>query len=125
MAVYHLNYHTLEGNVGQDATVGQTANGEYYTRWTLANTQGDKTNSYNCVMWGENKAKIAPRITKGTKIVVVGSTTLDSYTPKGGGDLRYSLAMNVQSVSIPKDQAGASTPAAENDDTDLDDELDL
>ena len=31
MAVYHLNYHTLEGNVGQDATVGQTANGEYYS----------------------------------------------------------------------------------------------
>lgn len=125
--VYHINSCTIEGNVGRDATVGQTSGGETYTRWSFANTQGEKTEWFSCVMFGENRAKIAPAITKGAKLVLVGRIGLDTYTTQEG-ETRTNLSMNVQSVSLPpRDRSaavdGAPAPASEGEDDG--DELDF
>ena len=106
---YHINSCTIEGNVGRDATVGQTAGGETYTRFSLANTQGEKTEWFSCVMFGEGRAKIAPAIVKGAKLVVVGRVGLDTYTSKEG-ETMTNLSLNVQAVSLPqRDRNAAAT----------------
>ena len=130
MAVYHINEWFVEGNVGADATTGTTKGGDMYTRFSIANTQGDRTNWVSCVMWGEGRASLAPRIRKGMKVVVVGNASIDSWTPTEGenaGREVSKLACNVRTISLPREASGGSAEpqmetfsATDDDEDDLD-----
>jgi single-strand DNA-binding protein len=97
---YQINQAFIEGNVGRDATTGKTKNDDTYTRWSVANTQGEKTIWVSCVMFGEERSKLAPGIVKGAKVVVSGRIDLDTYK-NADGEERAGLSMVVNSISLP------------------------
>lgn len=108
---YQINQAFIEGNVGRDATTGSTKNGDTYTRWSVANTQGDKTIWVSCVMFGEERAKLAPAIVKGSKVVVSGKIDLDTYQ-NADGETKAGLSMIVNSISLPPRAAGSGSASA-------------
>lgn len=128
MATYHLNSCTIEGNVGRDATVGQSKSGETFIRFSIANNRGEETTWFNGVMWGANRENLAQYILKGRKIVVIGAVSLSTYTPEGETCEQTRLAINVRELSLPSrcpgDEAIVATGTGE-DVEDLDEELDI
>lgn len=80
-----LNQITLVGNLGKDAEV--TKVGEHtVTKFSIATTDGwgknETTNWHNCVAW--NKDKVAPYLTKGSKVGITGRLEYREWTAKDG-----------------------------------------
>ena len=67
---------TIAGNIGKDAQVRTTQNGDKITGWTVAVEAGfgqnKKTLWFDCSWFGGRGEKVAPYLTKGGKVTVSG-----------------------------------------------------
>ena len=88
-----MNKAMITGNVGRDAELRYTGNGQPVCSFSLASneTWKDKTGEkqqetqwHNCVIWGTRAEGLAPHITKGTHAAVVGKIKYRKYTGKDG-----------------------------------------
>ena len=81
-----INRITLCGNVGQDAELRQTQNGQPYCYFRMATHESYKdvtgmwqksTEWHSCKVWGSSANRAAAQLTKGVKVYVEGQ--LKSY----------------------------------------------
>ena len=67
---------TIAGNIGKDATLRRTQNGDPVLGWSVAveerNGQDKRTLWFDCSLWGKRGEALAQYLTKGTRVAVSG-----------------------------------------------------
>jgi single-strand DNA-binding protein len=103
-----LNVITVAGNLGRDAELRYTSNGEAYANFSIADSPGkDKpTIWWRCKLWGKPAESLSPYLIKGTMVTVTGPGTEITWTDKGGQE-RTSLEINVSDIAV---QGGSEEP---------------
>lgn len=90
------------GHLGRDAelkVVGGTPLAEFSLAVTTKRKNGDSTAWYRCSLFGARAERLAPHLTKGKAVFVMGELVPREY--KGRNDeLRTSLDVNVQTVQF-------------------------
>ena len=98
-----MNNLSAIGNIGRDAEVRFTTNGDAITSFSFALTSGygDKsiTSWINASVFGKRGQSLAPMLLKGTKIGITGELTNRPYTSKDGTE-KYSLECRVSDVTL-------------------------
>lgn len=112
-----MNRLTFIGNLGNDATVKEV-NSKTVINFSIAHTekwkdaQGnlkEKTTWLACARWGDNAA-VAPYLTKGTKVAVVGDVEAEAYK-NAAGEAMATLKMNVRELELLGSATGATQAA--------------
>lgn len=98
----NLSLWTGMGHLGRDAEL-KVAGGSPLAEFSLAVTtkrKGDQSTAwYRCQLWGTRAEKLAPHLTKGKAVLVVGELVPREY--KGRNDeMRTSLDVNVQTIQF-------------------------
>lgn len=77
---------TVAGNVGKDAVVRTTQQGDKVTSWSVAveerNGQEKRTIWFDCSLWGKRGETLAQYLTKGSKVAVAGELSTREYDGK-------------------------------------------
>lgn len=80
---------TIAGNVGKDAELRRTGNGDAVLGFSLAvdngkDKSGNKRDStwFDCSIWGKRAESLERHITKGTKLVLTGRPTCREHNGK-------------------------------------------
>ena len=98
-----MNVLNAIGNVGKDAEVRFTGNGDAIASFSFALTSGygDKqiTTWLNCNLWGKRAETLAPMLLKGTKIGITGELTNRPYKAKDGTE-KTSLEVRINDVTL-------------------------
>jgi len=98
-----MNVLNAIGNVGKDAEIRFTSNGDAVAQFSFALTSGygDKaiTTWLNCNVWGKRAETLAPMLLKGTKIGITGELTNRPYTDKQGNE-KHSLEVRISDVTL-------------------------
>lgn len=83
-----MNTGFFTGNVGRDAELRHASNGDPVANFPLAvetgTRQTPKTMWIDCSVWGKRAEKLAPYLTKGKKVAVLGRISQDNYTKRDG-----------------------------------------
>jgi len=95
MASY--NSCTLIGNVGRDAEMRFSPNGQAKTEFSMATTRSWKkdgeweeaTTWHNCVVWGEKGERVAEWARKGMQVLVVGRIENRSWDDEKTGTKKF------------------------------------
>lgn len=76
----------ISGNIGKDAEVRSTTNGDKVTSWTVAvedRTGKEKSTMwFDCTLWGKRGESLAPYLTKGGKVSVSGELSTREHNGK-------------------------------------------
>jgi single-strand DNA-binding protein len=76
----------VAGNIGKDAEVRNTTNGDKVTSWTVAvedRTGKEKgTIWFDCTLWGKRGESLAQYLTKGSKVCVSGELSTREHNGK-------------------------------------------
>jgi single-strand DNA-binding protein len=116
---------TIAGNVGRNAELRRTQNGDEVLGFSLAVDNGKDKNGnkrdttwVKCSIWGKRASSLENYVRKGTKLVLTGRPGVDVYDGKG------SLTLSVQELTFmgggeQREQRGYDEPPA-NDDFDDD-----
>ena len=92
------------GNLGSDCETKRLDSGDTIVEFNVAVKTSIKKDApptwIRCSLWGTRGEKVAPYLTKGTKVVVRGSVTARPYIPKSGGDPRAGLELRVDDVEL-------------------------
>lgn len=94
----------VAGNVGKaDAEVKETRGGDTVTTWSVAGTSGfgksEKTEWFNCSLWGDRGEKIAEYITAGSPITVQGELSTREWEGRDG-KMKTSLELRVDKIKL-------------------------
>jgi single-strand DNA-binding protein len=100
-----MNSITLAGNIGRDAEVRHTTNGDPVASFSIADSQGkDKpTIWWRCQLWGKRAESLAPYLLKGQPVAVSGSVTERHWKDKDGTE-RVTMEVRVNDLAL---QGGA------------------
>ncbi len=83
---------TISGNLGRDAELKETQNGDTVLSFSVGVQQGwgerKSSNWYRVSVWGKRARTLAQYLTKGTKVVVQGEFTIGAYDGKAQYDVR-------------------------------------
>jgi single-strand DNA-binding protein len=99
----------VTGNAGGDAELRFTPSGKAVASFSLANTprvkNGDQwedgdTLWLRVTAWGNMAEAVAENITKGTKVLVVGRLTQQTYTVKDTNEQRTSLQLTADEIGV-------------------------
>ena len=106
-----MNVCTFIGRVTRDAELTQVgAKGTSLTKWSIANNTGfgqyEKTNFFNCQMWGKQGEGIKQYLTKGKQICVTGQLEDTSWT-SDDGTKHQQWTLTVSQVSLLADSQKA------------------
>ena len=107
-----MNSISISGNLGKDCEIRNLPDGTSVAAFSVADSQGkDKpTIWWNASLFGKRAESLAPYLTKGTSVTVVGNVTEREYTDKDGNK-RKSMDVRVQDVALQGGKRDA-TPAA-------------
>lgn len=98
-----LNKVTLSGNLGSDAELRMTKGGTPVLTFSLAvndrvpqgdGTWGDYTNWVDCTLFGKRAESLAPWLTKGAKVAIVGHLHTHSYQADGRNVKRWDVRVD-------------------------------
>lgn len=111
-----LNNCTFIGRITRDAelsTVG--AKGTSLVKWGIANNTGfgqyERTNFFNCQMWGKQGEGIRQYLTKGKQVAVSG--TLENQQWTGNDGVKHdSWVLTVDKITLLADSKNASSVEA-------------
>ena len=117
----------ISGNIGKDAEVRSTTNGDKVTSWTVAvedRTGKEKgTIWFDCTLWGKRGESLAPYLTKGGKVSVSGELSTREHNGKTYLTIRadqVTLLGSKQGNDTESHHGGRSGPPAHRSD-DVDD----
>ena len=107
-----INSCTFIGRVTRDAeTTMVGAKNTALTKWGIANNTGfgqyEKTNFFNCQMWGKQGESIKQYLTKGKQICVTGQLE-DTSWEGNDGTKHQQWTLTVNQVSLLADPKGSS-----------------
>jgi single-strand DNA-binding protein len=112
---------TIAGNVGRNAELRRTQNGDEVLGFSLAVDNGKDKNGnkrdttwVKCSIWGKRASSLENYVRKGTKLVLTGRPGVDVYEGKG------SLTLSVQELTFmgggeQREQRGYDAPPANDD----------
>ena len=83
MAKYDFNQLSASGNIVADPELKSNENGSF-TRFTIANNQGEKTNFLNCVAFKNTAEFVVKYFKKGNPILITGQVDISDYNDKDG-----------------------------------------
>ena len=110
-----MNSITICGNLGKDCETRYLANGDAVASFSVADSQGKDKPSiwWNCSLFGKRGESLAPYLTKGQTVTVVGTVSQREYTDKDGNK-RTSMDVRVNDVALQggkRDVAPAQKPS--------------
>jgi len=77
---------TIAGNIGKDAVIRTTQNGEKVTGWPVAveerGPNGKRTLWFDCTLWGRRGESLAPHLTRGSRVTVSGDFSTREHDGK-------------------------------------------
>ena len=95
-----MNKFIVTGNITKDAELRYTANDKAYSKFSIANNEGygdnQKTNFFNCTLWGKSAENLNRFLTKGQKVLITGKVEINDYKDKEGVE-RKIIDINVDS----------------------------
>ena len=95
-----MNRVILSANLTKDADLRYTGNGKPYSKFSIANNEGygdnQKTNFFNCTLWGKSAENLNRFLTKGQKVLITGKVEINDYKDKEGVE-RKIIDINVDS----------------------------
>jgi single-strand DNA-binding protein len=98
-----MNILCLTGNLGRDAELRRTQNGDAVASFSVAMKSGwgDKavTSWVNCSMWGKRAEAVVGFLVKGQLVGVTGELTLDKWQGNDGVE-KQSLKLRVNEVTL-------------------------
>jgi single-strand DNA-binding protein len=101
---------TIAGNLGADAEVRHTPSGQVVCSFRVGASVGfgerKKTEWVTCSKWGKGAEGVAPHLTKGTKVVVVGEFSTREWTDSQG-ETKTSLEIRVSELDFTGCRQGA------------------
>lgn len=105
------------GNVGKDAEVRFTKNGDAIGSFSfaLSSGYGEKavTTWVNAVIFGKRAETLAPMLLKGTRVGITGELTNRPYTAKDGTQ-KYSLEVRVSDLTLLGSKGDSNTSKENN-----------
>lgn len=119
----------VTGRIGSDAETRQLQSGKSAVSFSVADQQGwgDKKTTLwiKCAMFGERAEKVAPYLTKGALVEVIGIPTVEAWNDKAKGEARAALKLTVNEVKLhgssdKRDSAESAPKRAQRDDIDQD-----
>lgn len=110
-----MNSITICGNLGKDCETRYLANGDAVASFSVADSQGKDKPSiwWNCSLFGKRGESLAPYLTKGQTVTVVGTVSQREYTDKDGNK-RTSMDVRVNDVALQggkRDESPRQAPA--------------
>jgi single-strand DNA-binding protein len=119
-----MNSLTLIGNAGKDAELTYTPTGLAVAKFSIADNHKGKdsdkpeTTWYDCVAWGKTAETLTPLVKRGTKLYVMGTLRLRTWTGKDDKP-RTTPEITIDKFFLlePKQPASAPTPASETDES--------
>lgn len=109
-----MNSISISGNLGRDAEVRHLPNGDPVCGFSVADSQGrDKPSLWwNCALFGKRAESLAPYLTKGQTVTVIGNVTEREYTDKEGNKRKVQeVRVNDIALQGGKKDAAQSQPA--------------
>ena len=111
----------IAGNVGKDAVLRRTNNGDAVLGFSVAvdngkDKNGNKRDStwYSCSIWGKRAESLENYIKKGTKLALTGRVGVDVY--EGRGSLTLSVTeLTFQGGGQQGEQRGYDAPPVNDD----------
>lgn len=96
-----MNNITVTGNLGRDAEVRFLQSGDPVAGFSVADNQGkDKpTIWWSCSIFGKRAEALAPYLTVGQQVTVVGSVSERKWTDKDGNE-RTSMEIRVSEIAL-------------------------
>lgn len=96
-----MNNITVAGNLGRDAEVRFLQSGDPVAGFSVADSQGkDKpTIWWSCSLFGKRAEALAPYLTKGQQVTVVGSVSERKWTDKDGNE-RTAMEIRVSEIAL-------------------------
>ena len=89
-----------KGNLGRDAELKKTRNGEDVLSFPVGASQGygdsKKTNWFRCTIFGKRAISLAPYLVKGTTVGVVGEFETDEYE----GKAQYKIVVDPNGIEL-------------------------
>ena len=83
-----MNKFIVTANLTKDAELRYTTNEKEYSKFSIANNEGfgdnQKTNFFNCTLWGKSAENLNRFLVKGQKVLITGRIELGKYTDKEG-----------------------------------------
>lgn len=121
-----MNVCTFIGRVTRDAETSMIgAKNTALTKWGIANNTGfgqyEKTNFFNCQMWGKQGESIKQYLVKGKQICVTGQLEDTTWTDDNGVK-HPQWTLTVSQVSLLADSKNAQQQASETAGSSYDDE---
>lgn len=110
------------GNLGGEAKVGFTPNGNAKLEFNVADTKGKKdaqgnwdkeaeqTQWFRCTLWGPDAEYYAERLRKGSRVSVYGELMAREYVDNSGAN-RTSLDVTVRGLSVVNKPGTTPAPA--------------
>lgn len=96
-----MNSINVAGQLGKDAELRTTPNGDPVLNFSIADSQGrDKSTIWwACQLWGKRATSLEPHMMKGQSVTVSGEVTEREYTDKDGNK-RKSMELRVGNVAL-------------------------
>ncbi len=96
-----MNTITIAGNLGRDAELRHTSNGDAVLQFSVADNQGrDKqTIWWRCSLWGKRAEALAQYLTKGQQVTVAGTVSEREWTDREGNP-RKSMEVRVNEIAL-------------------------
>ncbi len=99
-----------KGNLGRDAELKRTKNGDDVLTFPVGASQGygenKKTNWFRCSVWGKRATALHPYLLKGTQVSVVGELEIDEYE----GKTQHKVTVDSNGLEIMSRSDNASSP---------------
>lgn len=112
-----MNIFAVTGNLGKDAELRYTPSNDPVCSFNFAFTSGfgekQVTNWLNASVWGKRAVNLAPMLTKGAKVGLVGELTNRPYKTKDGQE-RFSLELRVGDLTLLSPKNDTNPLASEN-----------
>lgn len=101
-----------KANLGRDAELKRTKNGDDVLSFPIGATQGygdnKKTNWYRCSVWGKRATALHPYLLKGTMVNISGELEIDEY--EGKTQLKIAVDPNGVDILSKSDASPARKP---------------
>lgn len=123
-----MNTIAIAGNLGRDAELRHTSNGDAVLQFSIADSQGrDKpTVWWSCSLWGRRGEALAPYLTKGQQVTVAGTVSEREWTDREGNK-RKSMEVRVTEIALQggkREDRPAPQPSRPQRDAGMHDDLD-